>query len=96
MESGKRLIDANSLLEKVQFRMEIDNKNAEIIAGCVDITRRIIENAPTVDAVEVVRCEDCKQYNGHRHCYYSDMAVLDNDFCSYGERKDDGKQRTTD
>ena len=49
-----RLIDANALLDKVQFRMDIDSKNAEIIAGCVDITRRLIENAPTVDAVEVV------------------------------------------
>ena len=55
MATEKRLIDANALLEKVQFRMEIDNKNAEIIAGCVNIARRLIENAPTVDAVEVVR-----------------------------------------
>ena len=54
MATEKRLIDANALLEKVQFRMEIDNKNAEIIAGCVNIARRLIENAPTVDAVEVV------------------------------------------
>ena len=54
MKNKKRLIDANALLEKVQFRMEIDNKNAEVIAGCVNITRRLIENAPTVDAVEVV------------------------------------------
>ena len=53
MAPEKRLIDANALLEKVQFRMDIDNKNAEIIAGCVDITRRLIENAPTVDAAEV-------------------------------------------
>lgn len=46
-----RLIDANALLEKVQFRLPIDNQNAEVIAGCVDITRRLIENSPTVDAV---------------------------------------------
>ena len=51
MQKGKRLIEANALLDKVQFRMAIDNKNAEIIAGCVDITRRLIENAPTVDAI---------------------------------------------
>ncbi len=60
MATEKRLIDANALLEKVQFRLPIDNQNAEVIAGCVDITRRLIENAPTVDAVEVVhgRWED--------------------------------------
>ena len=72
MATEKRMIDANKLLEKVQFRMAIDNKNAEIIAGCVDITRRLIENAPTVDAVEV----PCKigdfvwairSYHGKKH-----------------------------
>ena len=54
MATKKRLIDANELLKKVQFRLPIDNQNAEVIAGCVDITRRLIENSPTVDAVEVV------------------------------------------
>lgn len=53
MANEKRLIDANALLELVQFRLPIDNQNAEVIAGCVNITRRLIENAPTVDAVEV-------------------------------------------
>lgn len=63
MENKKRLIDANALLELVQFRLPIDNQNAEVIAGCVDITRRLIEKAPTVDAVEVVRCKDCKHWH---------------------------------
>ena len=59
MANEKRLVDANALLELVQFRLPIDNQNAEVIAGCVDITRRLIQNAPTVDAVEVCRCKDC-------------------------------------
>ena len=50
------------------------------------------------DFVEVVRCKDCKHYllpqgfcNHDRHEYQT-MAVPqeDNDFCSYGERKDNG------
>ena len=53
MANEKRLIDANELLQKVLFRLPIDNQNAEVIAGCVDITRRLIENSPSVDAVEV-------------------------------------------
>lgn len=53
MANEKRLIDADALLELVQFRLPIDNQNAEVIAGCVDITRRLINNAPAVDAVEV-------------------------------------------
>ena len=56
MANEKRLdlIDRNVLLEKVQFRLPIDNQNAEVIAGCVGITRRLIEDTPTVDAVEAV------------------------------------------
>ena len=42
------------------------------------------------DAVQVVLCKDCTQYNGHRYCHYFAQDVLDNDFCSYGERKDNG------
>ena len=49
-----------------------------------------IAESPTVDAVEVVRCRDCKLYNRHRYCHFWAEAVLDGDFCSYGERKDNG------
>ena len=40
------------------------------------------------DVVPVVRCKDCKHYNGHRYCINIAETVLDDDFCSYGERKD--------
>ena len=53
MEKQQRLIDADALLGNVQFRLPNDNKNAEIIYGCVKITRRLIENAPTIDAEPV-------------------------------------------
>ena len=39
------------------------------------------------DYVEVVRCKDCEKYDGHRYCVYFCETVLDDDFCSYGERK---------
>jgi hypothetical protein len=48
--------------------------------------RKLMVNAPKVDAVEVVRCEDCKHYNGHRFCRRTKTTVLDKDFCSYGEQ----------
>ena len=50
-----------------------------------------IDSQPTVDAVEVVRCKDCKwvyrdPYSG---CYYChERQVQSTHFCSYGERKD--------
>lgn len=54
-------------------------------------------NARTLDAVEVVRCKDCKHYDlGVCLKIYSDGNVHSvawqkrkpEDFCSYGERKD--------
>lgn len=45
-----------------------------------DVAEVLVDN----DVVVVVRCKDCK----HRdfHCFGRDL--LDDDFCSYGERKD--------
>lgn len=51
-----------------------------------------VNEQPTVDAVEVVRCKDCKYWNGEgKYCDY-DMSGLADDFCSWGEqrRKADG------
>ena len=55
------------------------------------------EDAPTVDAVEVVRCKDCKHAwihpCGYVYCHrdgrnaYEITFNLDS-FCSYGERKE--------
>ena len=63
-------------------------------------TRQDIEewlnNAQTIDAVPVVRCRECK-HRGTDDCIFhikgepADeelLLKLDNDFCSYGERKE--------
>ena len=56
----------------------------------------MIKTAPTVDAVEVVRCEKCVHYEmGVCIKIYDDGAASSyawqkrnpDDFCSYGERK---------
>ncbi len=55
-----------------------------------------IENAPTVDAVVVTRCKDCKYAyinsyavsSGEALCTLSGKPMQQDDFCSYGERKD--------
>lgn len=50
-----------------------------------------VKTAPSVGAVEVVRCKDC--INRYRtECsmkYLSQMRLNDTDFCSLGERKTD-------
>lgn len=58
-----------------------------------------IAEDPTVDAVPVVRCRDCKRCFKHttkRNRQYmwicmrndTDLYVRPDDFCSYGERKE--------
>ena len=59
--------------------------------------RKDLDEAPTVDAVTVVRCKDCKQWrrnigftdNPNGHCFYHDIDTNGFDFCSYGERRKD-------
>ena len=91
--SEKRLIDANSLLRHKR-KMSGADFGGEFWDEAVLISD--IKNAPTVDAVEVVRCRDCK-HRGTDYCIFhikgepADeelLRKLDNDFCSYGKRKE--------
>ena len=50
MENEKRLIDANALIAEYD-RVHIGEPGK---------ARKLIEDAPTVEAVEIVRCEKCK------------------------------------
>ena len=49
-----------------------------------------LDNLLTVDAVEVVRCKDCKRFckyeqSSRNHCALSGRFVGEDDFCSFGE-----------
>ncbi len=56
---------------------------------------RNIKQIPSVDVVEVVRCKDCKHHrtlkDGGVQCERIDglLMTLPNDFCSYGERREE-------
>ena len=79
-----RLIDADALMDKA---------NSDGAYGYVAAKQS--SEAPTVDAVPVVRCRECKyrfKNNGHDKsgCPIIDANIWmdDDDFCSYGERKE--------
>ena len=70
-----RLIDADEL-SKVKFHplpythIVPNGENAESYErGWNDAIDAIISDAPTVDAVPVVRCKDCKHYPEEDHGY---------------------------
>lgn len=53
-----------------------------------------IARFPKADVAEVVRCENCTHEanmigNSYKYCFLHDMKVYADDFCSYGERRDD-------
>ena len=104
-----RLIDADELIADCQLAQKQADRHGREFAnafysGGGDISTEwwcvedMIENAPTVDAVEVVRCKDCKYahmtYAGE--CKYCDIwfpdepAYADGTFyCAAGERRTD-------
>ena len=77
-----RLIDADALIKEAC---------AEGAYGYVDAKQ--IADAPTVDAVEVVRCKDCiysYEEFGFIYCTfgpYGDCAVPSQFYCAEGKRK---------
>ena len=89
-----RLIDADAIIDFIDmghFRNPLETCFSE--RDVVDM----IESAPTVDAVPVVRCGKCEHfrpYEGEEHkgdcaeLVGLDSCVYEDDFCSYGERKD--------
>ena len=53
-----------------------------------DVIKRI-EDFHTEDVVEVVRCKDCKFYGNGDCSVQSVRSMYPNDYCSYGERRND-------
>lgn len=91
-----RLIDADAL---GVGRCSRDVLPADYCAGWNGLIR-LLEKAPTVDAVPVVRCKDCKWFADNNDGWWfgcwlfqtiriiPEDAPKPDDFCSYGERKD--------
>ena len=84
-----RLIDGDTLWEKLDDEPWYDNADRD------EIALPIVAAAPTVDAVVVTRCKDCKYLvnatvndNGFLICDVSTMEIAPEDFCSYGEPKE--------
>ena len=90
MENEKRLIDANALKSEFDWLKSVVNESSK--GEVMDVMQRI-DNAPTVDAVEVVRCKDCKHYewnlfDGCHVCIRLSKYVKEDFFCSYGEKRE--------
>lgn len=96
--ADKRYIECGALINKIFPIGLIDDGRYVIPAKAV---KSAIDKAPTVDAVPVVRCKDCRFCKKHPTSDKTKMCtneqqwvtdcyplVHDTDFCSYGERKE--------
>lgn len=92
MVNEKRLIDANLMaLNELEAYMSAQTKiESPITLGLNSVVHRkiqqLIADTPTVDAVAVVRCKDCKHRYSDSWCEYVDDD--DNFYCARGERKE--------
>ena len=96
-----RVINANEVVkailterDKIPYELVSEKpfKHGNSMRGGIRKALRCIEQAPTIDAVPVVRCRECKH---HHDCdtHFCDALGMDcpddsEFFCSYGERKE--------
>lgn len=74
----------------------IDRQAAiDVVANHKQVTINLLESLPSADAIEVMRCKDCKHstewYRDKRRCFLwheNGIDVFEDGYCSYGERKD--------
>lgn len=82
-----RYIDADKVTEAfVKAAKQVGNIGDQIAF------RMMINEIPAADVVEVVRCKDCKHWQDGGFSSYCicDGFTHSDDYCSYGERKDEG------
>lgn len=83
-----RYIDADGLAN-VKFVAIKGGKTEEAYrTGWNGAIECIIENAPTADVVEVVRCKDCKKHGTSACSLWDGMVTEDYMWCYYGERRE--------
>ena len=100
-----RLIDADVLIADLEDQCLLAAKDTEreslYVLSALRCMISYFEHYPTVDAVEVVRCKDCKHYGWEQEpCHgriqqfcklHKGLVVVYREtFCSYGERRTDG------
>ena len=90
-ENSMRLIDADKAIEQIKEWLDqtraipLDTSYYFELLGC-------IENCPTIDAVLVVRCKDCKHYDttdcskGFGWCESMHRGVSDDFYCANGKQ----------
>ena len=83
-----------NIVQRYSFGTESPNRHGQSMRGGIRKVLRLIEQAPTIDAVPVVRCKDCKHWKpcagSTEHvkcCEWAGYMIGENGYCVYGEVK---------
>ena len=83
----KRYLDAYAVMKALQ---EVDDYGDGVAFEVLSHAMRDVALIPTADVVEVIRCKDCVyHYNPLADCCGVPFVTTDEDFCSWGERRED-------
>lgn len=88
---AERLIDAEALKKTIAAQPWIESKTSAILA--VDWVLMLIDEAPAIDAIRVVRCGECV-FSMYSSCKCKIKAILEeagekSPYCSVGTKEGD-------
>lgn len=104
-----RLIDADALTTEIlgmRYTEEapsviLTQAGQEIFNSGIETANFAVHDAPTIDAVPVVRCKDCKHWRScagateHvKCCEFAGYMVGENGYCVYGEKSEEDTDET--
>ncbi len=93
MNAGARAIENTRRYHGAVYSKDVFSEDSQEIPYLLAAkVLREVSDAPTVDAVVVTRCKDCRSYNKPKTgwCEVHLDREHPDDFCSYGKRKDGG------
>lgn len=92
-----RLIDADKAKAMLKPYEKSDESWMCTGGTAIRLIHNAIDNAPTVDAVPVVRCQDCRHYdNGYCTNPYGLKLPGTKSFCDCGRRRQMGMEELND
>ena len=88
-----RTIDVDALKDFINRQLAM-TANTAVVMNAKDFFENIVDNAPTIDAVPVVRCKDCKHWGMHKSlnvpwCFELHIDKSEDGYCDSGERREE-------
>ena len=90
-----RLIDADAYADDIwkmrrNYQLMDDTQTADKIMHGLYRAEQALKDAPTIDAVPVVRCKECKWFGGkyNDYCFRDEYNHAGDWYCADGERRE--------